>query len=171
MRIYPTAVFYTISLLLISCQHRTIEVTPPVSSQYTYETADSLLNIYEISHPAKTRPTDQLSKQHRTDFPQAKDIEWKMSNDIYSVKFEIGDTDYKAYYNKEANLIAYKYEIEEKDLPAIVKNASIAVYPDYHFEEITKMIYGSQTIYKLELERNDHERIIVLRSDGTILHV
>ena len=155
-------------LLNISCKKHNIEVAPVVSDKYSPITIDSLLHLYGKIHTTDIRPTNNMRDRFFTDFPLAKNIDWEANDDIYEIEFEIGNYDYKAYYDKQLDLILYKCEMDEMHLPAVVKNASVAIYPDYHFEEITKIVYASQVIYRLELERSDIEKIIFLKSDGSV---
>ena len=166
--IIKSLIFFLL-IVLLSCKKRGIEVEPPTSQQYTSQMIDSLLYAFGSSTNHDTKPNHDLFQAFIKDFPDAKDIDWKISNFIYCVELEINNRDYKAFYDQETNLISYRYEISETDLPAIVKNSSVAVHPDYNFEEVEKIVKGNDTLYQLNIEKQDDERILIIKNNGVVL--
>lgn len=161
--------FFIVLIFFSSCEKERVYVgTVAVSDSYTGEFIDSLLMQHKSQHNNDIDPDEKLTCQFSQDFPNAKGVDWEASRSIFEVEFEISNIDYKAYYDKQPKLILYKYEIEEKNLPAVVKNTCVARYPDYNFKDIIKIHKGAEVIYQVELERNDIEVTIILKKDGTV---
>lgn len=138
-----------------------------MSDKYSNQEIDSLLicsreaKSYDISPPS-------VSSQFWSDFPMATDVEWEKKGHIFVVDFEIEDTDYESCYDSLANLLMYKYEIKEGDIPAVVKNSAVGKYPDYNIKKAKKIVRGSETFYKLELKRDGVKVFLSLGHDGVI---
>jgi hypothetical protein len=98
-------------------------------------------------------------------------VEWETANDVYEVEFEIRSRDVKALYDKDGNLLSLVEEIRESEMPAVVKNAAENKYPKYHFEDIDRIRRGTETFYKIEMEKSssDGEVKLIIKSDGTII--
>lgn len=170
MKVIRNIISILLIIFFISCNDKKISpsINTSISDKYTNSAIDSLMIAHNKSNLTEINPPEILSNQLYKDFPDAKDIDWERSDYIYEVEFEIENTDFTAFYDKDANLLVYKYEIDETELPAVVKNASVAIYPDYHFDDIVKIIRRDDIIYKLELKRNNIEKTILLKKDGLI---
>lgn len=144
-----------------------------LTTEYTTTQIDEMLKKHEMSQTQNTYPSQELKNKFLMDFPKAKDVDWEKSEFLYEVEFEIGriiDKDYKAYYDMAGKLVAYKEEISTRDIPGIVKNAALAKYPNYRFEDADKIVKGKAVFYKVELEKGDMEVKLVLDDNGTIVH-
>lgn len=162
--------FILLSLLvLFSCQTVSAQPQPAMTKKYSDKQIVDMIQAIRIAHSRDITPTAALQQKLAKDFPNAKDIDWEAGANIYEVEFEIGRTDYKAYYDAKGELLMYKVEIGEQELPAIIKNAARAKYPDYHFEDIDKIVRGSETFYKMELERGKIEVKLTYKKDGTLV--
>lgn len=154
---------------LVACQSVTAQISPKMSTKYTLEQIDQMYKDHRMAHPRDTYPVAEINQKFTTDFPSAKDIEWEKSNTFYEIEFEIGRDDYKAYYDMQGELVVYKCEISEGDLPAVVRNAALTKYPNFKFEDIDKVVKGKDTFYNLELEKGKLEVKMTLKYDGTII--
>jgi len=165
-----TIAYLVISVIFfMSCQSVSAQPNPSISKKYSNDEIEKLINTYKISHSQDISPAAIFQQQLQKDFPNAKDIDWEEASDVYEVEFEIGRTDYKAYYDKSANLLAYKLDLKESQLPAIVKNAAITKYPNSKIDDIKKIVKGTETIYKLELKKDKMEKEALFNSKGTFL--
>jgi len=164
--------FVLLSLIvsvLFSCESVTSHVNPAITLKYANAEIDSLIAVNEKSTGQKIRvPEANLQQQFFSDFPSAKDVDWEKAGDLIMVEFEIGNTGYDGFYDTEFNLLKYEYEVHEADLPAVVKNSSVAKYPDYHIDDVKKIVRGTETFYCLELEKDDRKVHMFLKQDGTI---
>lgn len=131
--------------------------TPTISKKYSNIEIEELISGYKRNHSRDVIPANNLKVQFRKDFPNAKDIDWEKAANIYKVDFEIGRIDYEAYYDNDANLLMYTIDIKEYNMPAVVKNAAVSKYPDYKFEDIEKVVRGTETFYRVEMEKGKTE--------------
>lgn len=155
--------------VLLSCQSVSAQPRPVISTKYSDSEIEKMMSTYRITHSHDVTPSNTVQNKFKSDFLDASDIEWETALDIYEVDFEIGRVDYEAYYDKAGNLFMYSFDVTERDLPAIVKNAAIAKYPDYIFDDIKEIRKGTQVFYKVELERNKSEVTLLIKNDGTIM--
>lgn len=158
-------------IFLLSCSMNSSNmVLPQISNKYSNSEIDSLISMFRVAlqNDIKDPPYD-VKQSFFKDFPKSSDIEWEEGNHIYKVEFEIKSTDYKAYYDQKGILLMYKEEINTHLLPAVVKNSAISQYPDFNFEDLEKIVKGTQTFYEIEMERGGHEIKFVCYSDGRIL--
>jgi len=167
-----------LSALMVVCFMISVSCTPlkadqpqpPVSKKYSNEQIELMVRSYKSSNSTDVRPPENIISKFKSDFPKATDIDWEIGADVYEVEFEIGFTDYEAYYDKNAELLSYTCEYPQKELPALVVNAVIAKYPDYNFEDVKKTVSGDNVTYKIELEKKRGQDIkVILRSDGTVI--
>lgn len=147
-------IFILILLSLVLCKEGMAQ-SPAISKKYSNTEIDRLVSGYKNSRSRDVIPANNLKSQFSKDFPNARDIDWEKTATIYKVEFEIGRVDYEAYYDNDANLLMYKIDIKEYDMPAVVKNAAMSKYPNYKFEDIEKIVRGSETFYKVEMEKDN----------------
>ena len=127
--------------------------TPAISTRYSDAEIDQLIHRYENSRTRDERVTGDLLQKFRNDFPEARFVEWETNGELYEVEFNLRwFRDATAFYDKDGNLLMYKMEISERNLPAIVKTAAEARYPKFRFDEIEKVVKGTRTFYKIEME-------------------
>lgn len=148
------------------------QTTPTVSTKYSTEQIETMYINHEIENAIDVyTPPAKLLEKFNLDFPKARGAEWEQSSGLYEVEFEIGwigDTEHKAYYDMEGNLIMYKAEISENDLPGVVKNAAQAKYPNFRFDDLRKIVKGEQISYKVEMKKGNHDVELLVLNDGTI---
>ena len=157
--------------LICLVSYQAIMAQSSFSNKYTDIEIDRMVNKYEKAHSKDIKPTTIFEQRLSKDFPKAKYIKWETAINVYEAEFEIDRIDHKAYYDKNANLIAYLYEISESALPAIVKNAAQAKYPNYEFEDIKKVIKQAGVQYIVEMEKKDKEVKAIFKENGTFVKV
>ncbi len=71
---------------------------------------------------------------------------------------------------RNANLLMYIVDLGESKLPAIVKNAAMSKYPNYRFDDIKKVVRGTETFYRVEMEKRHAADIkATYKPDGTFI--
>lgn len=153
----------------LSCQVISAQPQPKLTNKYTNDQIEGFIQQYRTSHSKDIRPSDNFQQQLTKDFPNAKDIDWETAAEIYEVEFEIGRTDYKAFYDNNANLLMYILEIREADIPAIVKNTASSKYPNYKIEDSKKIVKSNGVFYTIEMEKNDMEIKATYNENGTFI--
>jgi hypothetical protein len=143
---------------------------PAISTKYSDAEIATLLQNFRQANSHETVPPADLQAKFRADFPKAYDVEWETAHNIYEVEFNLRFRDFKAFYDKDGNLLSVVEEIRQSELPAVVKNAADAKYPKYHFEDIDKIRRGTETFYKIEMEHGESDVKIIIQSDGKIIN-
>ena len=69
---------------------------------------------------SKTIPGD-VKKQLDNCFPNAKNIEWEIKNNIYEAIFYLNDIEHIAQISKKGDLLEYKKNLWPDELPDIIK--------------------------------------------------
>lgn len=140
---------------------------PTTSKKYTVAQVDDLFKQYLTERKHDIMPPTNTS--FAKDFPTAKDVEWEESAALYRVEFEIDKMDYKAYYDKQGQLVFFKKEIYVQNLPSVVKNAVVAKYADYKIDDIDVYNKANVLTYEVKVEKGDLEYELLLDDAGTIL--
>jgi len=103
-------------------------------------------------------------------YPDARDQEWEMEGDLYKVEFEIGRNDHDIWYNKDGSTYKMESELQAADLPQAVQNTLKKSYSEYKTDDITKIEQNNKTTYKIELEQNTGDKILLLSSSGEVIN-
>ena len=147
------------------------ELLESTTTTYTDEQIDVLISQYFSGISRDVAAPANLAAVFRLQFPNARDIEWEMSNDIYCVEFEIGNVDHKVLYDAQGNALLYVYDVRVSDLPKVVSDAALQRYPTYRIDDAERVLKGSAKAYLLELEKNGARDINVVFSEtGTFLY-
>lgn len=165
--------FYALLFIgvLVSCQSATAQPKPSISTQYTNDKIKEMITSFKMANSQDIlTPPAPIATKFNIDFPQARDIEWEAAVGVYEVECEIGYKDYKCYYAADGDLLMYTFNIKELDIPAVVKNATIAKYPDYDFDEIKEIHRGTEVLFDIELKHHNIEVEMLIHENGTILN-
>jgi hypothetical protein len=158
------------SLLTIFVSCTAFSQSPAISKKYSDEEIIKLIQNYEKSNHRDVMGVDNvLLQRFRRDFANAFSVEWETNDELYEVEFEIKDRDFKAFYDKDGNLLMYKQEIRERELPKTVKKAAKANYAQYRFEDLEKIAKGTQIFYKVEMEYREAEVTMFITDAGEFL--
>lgn len=92
-------------------------------------------------------------------FPNAMDVEWKMSGTQYKVEFETGlfFTDHEAWYDAAGKLIRHEEEISSSDLPAAVTTAINTEFPGYRVDDTERITIDGVVSYVVELKMKGYQ--------------
>ena len=143
---------------------------PAISTVYSDSEIVKMMEQFRSAKSQDVIPPIELQQKFRADFPNARDVEWETANEIFEVEFEIRFRDFKAFYDKNGNLLMVVEEIRSSELPAVVKNAAEAKYPKFRFDDIYKVRRGTETFYKVEMEKSKTEVKLLISSSGVILN-
>ena len=142
---------------------------PAISTVFTDSEIVQLVEQFRSAKSRDVKPPSELKQKFRSDFPYAFLVEWETANGIYEVEFKIGFRDFEALYDSNGNLLLVVEKIRSSALPAVVKNAAQAKYPKYRFDDVYKIRRGTETIFKVEMERAKMEATLFLKPDGVAL--
>ncbi|MDR0574748.1 MAG: PepSY-like domain-containing protein [Tannerella sp.] len=153
----------SLSFLYASAQH------PSMSKKYDNNEIEKMVQAFKMEYSQNVVPTELLVQKFRKDFPNAYDIEWEKAASLYEIEFEIRGSDYQAYYDEQGHLVMLIYDIYQSDLPDLIKKQITSKYPNYRFDDIERIIKGTDVSYNVEMERGDVDVRIIIKSDGTII--
>ncbi len=142
---------------------------PEIPKKYSDNVIEMLIQNYKKTPHRDVYVDGILAQKFQQDFPNAHSVEWETNEEIYEVEFWIKLREFKALYSKEGNLLMYKQEIRERELPAVVKTAAEAKYPKYKFEDIEKKVIGTKTLYEIEMEFRDSEVKVIINNEGKFI--
>lgn len=104
-------------------------------------------------------------------YPNAQDVEWEKSGNLYVVEFEIGtpDLDHKMWITEAGKLERHKEEMNPQSLPASIREAIKKEYPGYVVDDVTRNMENGTVTYKAELESGVEELEVIFSESGKIL--
>ncbi|MGI9526735.1 MAG: PepSY-like domain-containing protein [Weeksellaceae bacterium] len=119
-------------------------------------------SIYAQEIPASKVPA-HIQTSFKEKFAKATDIEWEKKGELYEVEFEMNqyNEEYKAYYDIKGDLVKYKVELSDQNIPAVVSNVIKSNYPIYKIDEVEKIVQKNVTTYKVEIENDEEEEIVI----------
>ena len=87
-------------------------------------------------------------------FPDAMDVEWRMSGSQYKVEFETGlfFADHEAWYDAAGKVVRHEEEISTSDLPAAVTAAIGSEFPGYRIDDTERITIDGVASYIVELK-------------------
>ena len=137
---------------------------------YTNEQIINLVVAFERSKTKHATPHAALLAIFRSQYANARDIEWETDNVIYNVEFDIGNVDYEAWYDANGVRLMHMEDIRVKALPQAVSSAITRDYPDFRIDDEPNKIYiNSETIYEISIEKGNVELDVYYLFDGTFL--
>ncbi|SHG05290.1 PepSY-like domain-containing protein [Dysgonomonas macrotermitis] len=146
--------------------------TPEISGTLTDEATDALIAAYYSGNDTDILPANvpsAISSNFKTVFPNARDIDWETSANVYKVDFEINNVDYDAWYNSDGTLLAYRFDITKSSLPQSVQTAISDKFNGYTIEDVEKVIKANSAGYLVELENLNIEEDAYFTEDGTYI--
>ncbi|MCL2027943.1 MAG: PepSY-like domain-containing protein [Bacteroidales bacterium] len=158
---------FTLLATLISCTSSA--QNPTISTKHSDSEIANLIQNYKNSRNRDVRVDGVLSQNFRQHFPNARDVEWETNDEIFEVEFEIQNRDFQAYYDKDGNLLLFIQDIGTRELPSNVRNVASERYPRYRIDDVDRIVKGTQTFFKIEMELRDHDVTIYIANDGTVL--
>lgn len=96
----------------------------------------------------------------KSEFPNAKDVEWKMKDGKYKVEFDINGLDNIASYNAGGKLIAKGMKIRRSELPTPVANAVKSAYADKTIDDVYRVDRNGSAFYLVELSGNPETKVL-----------
>lgn len=119
--------------------------------------------------PEKNVPS-LVQNAFRTQFVEARDIDWQKSNHHYLVEFESGaaESDHKAMFDTLGTMVLYKFDMAVSHLPSAVVEVIESQYQEYKIDDIERLQREGVTYYQIELEKGMREQHLVFSADGVL---
>lgn len=157
------------SIVLLACSRAGFSQTPTISKVYTDDQINSMIESYHAAPDKDVVAPEAVGRAFTGHFPNARDVDWEVSNNIYKVDFDIKRTDYEAWYDASGNLLMYIFDVRTSSLPAVVVNAVSQKYPKFKIDDADKFYKGSVVGYKVQVEKGNTEYEAWFREDGTFI--
>lgn len=103
-------------------------------------------------------------------FPTAKKVKWdKESETEWEAEFKMNKTEYSANFMADGTWTETEHEIDEKEIPAIVKKALSTNFPGYETEEVEISETAQGMVYEFEIEKGETEMEIAIDASGKVV--
>jgi len=174
---FTKILFFTSILIFLSasCSSSDDKYTPPGGENPERTTTLDQTEIrskivkYYSSPSTSSNSVANIQTAFAEKFPNATDVEWKVSNEVYAIDFEVNNVDNEAWYDSNANLLMYKYDILNSEVSSSVLSAIATDYPGYVLDDAEKIYKGSVVGYYLDLKKNKAEVDAFYNENGTFI--
>jgi len=99
----------------------------------------------------------EVTDAFSTKYPDAKEVEWKDRLTNFTAGFSSDGKSYLASFNKKGEWQSTEQEVEESELPDVIKDSfSKTKYSDWEISKVIKIeLPGDEEQYKLEIASGD----------------
>lgn len=106
----------------------------------------------------------------RSQFVDARDIDWEKSNHHYLVEFESGaaEGNHRALFDTLGTMVMYKHDMAVSNLPSTIVDFIKSQYQGYKIDDIENLKREGITYYQVELEKGMRDRHLVFSTDGVL---
>ena len=102
-------------------------------------------------------------------FPGVKKVKWEKENDKeWEGEFKKKGMEYSANFLEDGTWKETEHEIKKSDIPANIKTALIAEFPDYKIEDAEISETSGGSVYEFEIEKIESEMEVVIDMKGKI---
>ncbi|MDD3044111.1 MAG: PepSY-like domain-containing protein [Candidatus Delongbacteria bacterium] len=103
-------------------------------------------------------------------FPTAKDVKWDKENDKeWGVEFELAGKELSANFDNAGLWTETGYELESKEVPAVVNAAITKDFAGYKIEDVAMSESKDSKVYEFVLEKGKDKLEVDVSPDGRIL--
>ncbi|PRY09015.1 putative PepSY-like beta-lactamase-inhibitor [Pontibacter ummariensis] len=99
-------------------------------------------------------------------FSNAMNVEWEKVGDNYVAEFEVTGNEYDALIDPSGQLLLYKYDIPESELPDAVSAAIHQNYSDGQIDDAERLYQGNAEFYQVDLDNKGTGLHLVFSPDG-----
>ncbi|RDV15686.1 hypothetical protein DXT99_08470 [Pontibacter diazotrophicus] len=101
-----------------------------------------------------------------TNFSNAMDVEWEKSGTNYEADFDVAGVDHEALIEPSGEMLMYKYDIPETELPDAVTAAISQNYSGMHIDDAERLYQGNDEFYQVDLDNSGTDVHLVFSPDG-----
>ena len=107
----------------------------------------------------------------KSEFPNARDIEWQPEGKLLSVEFETKhNKDHEVWYNDAGVVVKRKTALDKKELPVEIRNSiNKNFHTKYHIDNVDLIEEDSTTKYVVDLESKQEDWEVIFAPDGQII--
>lgn len=130
-------------------------------------TSGLMLGSYAQDRLKEKDVPSAIQTSFKTEFANAKDVEWKMKDGKYKVEFELNGLDHFAKYGTDGKLMARGMKIRTSELPAAVTTAVKSSYADKSIDEVYRVDKDGGAFYLVKLS-GEPETKVLYSADGQV---
>jgi hypothetical protein len=130
-------------------------------------TAGLMLGSYAQDNIKEKDVPPAVTTSFKTEFPNAKDVEWKLKDGKYKAKFEINGLDHFAKYGTDGKLMAKGMKIRTSEVPNAVTTAVKSSHADKSIDEVYRVDKDGAAFYLVKLS-GEPETKIMYSADGQV---
>ncbi len=114
--------------------------------------------------------TGKVLEAFRSNFSEAKNVEWKSLDDagLFQATFLYKNTELKAYYNSDGEMVATARYIDLDNLPIMVRKTISERYPEHVMKNAIEQISGDATTYYVTLHGVKTSMIVASTPAGSL---
>lgn len=109
---------------------------------------------------------EAVKKTLAAKFPNTVGLEWEKIGEDYEADFDVDTVDYEALISANGEMLKYKYDITEAELPDAVKTSISQHYTDMRLDDAEKVVLGNDEYYQVELDNSGADKNLVFSADG-----
>ena len=129
----------------------------------------SLLIAISFSACENEKAPEKVKAAFNQKFPNAEETDWEMEKENeWEAEFEMDEKEMSATFSQDGTWLETESEIEEKDLPAPVKETLKSQFKDYEVEEAESVETPQYKGYEIELE-GETEFEVVIDENGNVI--
>jgi hypothetical protein len=131
-------------------------------------TAGLMLSSYAQDNLKEKDVPPAIQTTFKTEFPNAKDVEWKLKDGKYKVEFEINGLDHFAKYGTDGKIMAKGMKIRTSELPNAVSSAVKSGYADRTIDDVYRVDKDGSAFYLVKLNGNPETKVLY-SADGQVV--
>lgn len=114
--------------------------------------------------------TGKVLEAFRANFSDARNVEWKSLDDagLFQATFLYNNTELKAFYNSDGEMVATARYIDLDNLPIMVRKAISERYPEHIMKNAIEQISGDATTYYVTIHGLKTSMIVASTPAGTL---
>ena len=105
----------------------------------------------------------------KSEFPDAKDADWKIKDGHYKVDFDVNDVDQIASFDAAGKMMLKGVEIKESELPAAITSAVQSGHAGKNIDDVYKIEKDGATQYLVKFKGNPGTKAIY-SADGHVIN-
>jgi hypothetical protein len=117
----------------------------------------------DVPGKVKTAFAEQFSNTTKISWDKENETEWE-------AEFKMNGKEYSANFDNNGNWKETEYEIEESEIPTVVKNTLNSEFVDYEVDDIEVSETPEGVFYEFELEKGRDEIDVIINKNGNIIN-
>lgn len=108
-----------------------------------------------------------IQTSFKTEFSNARDIEWKLKDGKYKAEFEVNGLKHFAKYGTDGKLMARGMKIRTSELPNAVATSVKNTYADRTIDNVYRVDKNGAVYYQVKLDGNPDTKVLY-SADGQV---